>query len=46
LRVRLEEPSFVREPGAVRLRFVLPAGSYATVLCECLFPALRQPPIS
>lgn len=45
LRVPISEPSFTREPGAVRLRFVLPAGSFASVLCECLFPTLRQPSI-
>ncbi len=46
LRVPLAEASFEREPGAVRLRFALPAGSYASVLCECLFPALRPPTFS
>jgi tRNA pseudouridine13 synthase len=36
-RVRPEQVSWEREPDAVRLRFTLPPGSYATVLLEELF---------
>jgi tRNA pseudouridine13 synthase len=41
LRVRPEDPSLERDGDAVRLRFALPPGSYATVLIEELFPGAR-----
>ena len=37
LRVRLEEWQASFDAGALRLQFVLPAGSYATVLIDALF---------
>jgi tRNA pseudouridine13 synthase len=36
LRVALGEPAATRETGALRLRFSLPAGSYATVVLQAL----------
>ena len=36
VKVTLDEPAVVDEPGHFRLRFSLPAGSYATVVIEAL----------
>jgi tRNA pseudouridine13 synthase len=36
VKVVLDEPAVVAEPGRLRLRFSLPAGSYATVVLEAL----------
>jgi tRNA pseudouridine13 synthase len=36
VKVTLDEPAVVEEPGHLRLRFSLPAGSYATVVLEAL----------
>jgi tRNA pseudouridine13 synthase len=36
VRVTLDEPAAQREPGRLRLRFSLPAGSYATVVLQAL----------
>jgi tRNA pseudouridine13 synthase len=36
VKITLGEPAVVEEPGGVRLRFSLPAGSYATVALEAL----------
>lgn len=43
LRVRPEAVSLTREPDLVRLAFTLPAGCFASVLCEELFPDLAPP---
>jgi len=44
LRVRPEEAALEVEGDVVRLRFVLPSGSYATVLLEELFGPLAEGP--
>jgi tRNA(Glu) U13 pseudouridine synthase TruD len=36
VKVTLEEPSIIEEAPTLRLRFSLPAGSYATVVLEAL----------
>jgi tRNA pseudouridine13 synthase len=36
VRITLDEPAIVDEPGGLRLRFSLPPGSYATVVLEAL----------
>src|SRR5262249_31420659 len=36
VKVTLGEPPVTEEPGRLRLRFALPAGSYATVVLEAL----------
>ena len=42
LRVPVREVSSEVDEGSVELRFVLPSGSYATVLLEDLFPGIRD----